>query len=410
MNFSTPLLLVFALLLAPVASANAVESGDLTQPSENEGVAANSGPAEALAVLGKGKDLQASDSQNADVRTSDSQVLDTQDSDTQGSDSQALDSQDSDSQLSDSANLASPDSLSPGSEAKSASAKGSGSANDDLPEALHEQMPPEMLDIGIEDKAGQKVAVDAVFRNQDGKEVRFGDYLGDERPVLLVPAYFQCPMLCSLILNGVMEGLKSLAWNTGEKFKTVVLSFDPSEGPALTAQKRENYLEDYGRHVHGDGFEFLTGNEEQIKKLTDSIGFNFRWDEASSQYAHSAGAFVINSDGTISRTMYGISFPERDLRLALTEAGEGKVGSAWERVLLFCYHYDPNARGYGLAAMRLMRAGGALTLLLLALGGFILSRRGHFSRDEESEETPPDPQEPKLPHTGRERTQAGDLS
>lgn len=274
----------------------------------------------------------------------------------------------------------------------------------------HLAMPPEMADIGIEERPGAPVARDVRLTNHEGREFTFGEYLDDGKPVILVLAYYQCPMLCTLVLNGIVDGLKSLAWTTGESFRTVIVSIDPTETPELAAEKRNNYLEEYGRPVGPGGLEFLVGEEAEVRKLADSVGFGYRWDEAASQYAHSAAAFVLTPDGTLSRTLYGISFTERDLRLALTEAGEGKVGSAWDRVLLFCYHYDPSARSYGLAAMRLMRAGGAATLLFLAAVFFGLSRRKRSDDDNSGPEDPLNLQQPELPHAGRESTQAGGLS
>lgn len=278
-------------------------------------------------------------------------------------------------------------------------------------EAKHEGLPPEMQDIGIEDRTGATLPRDVRLTAHDGREVTFGDYLDDGKPVVLVLAYYQCPMLCTLILNGVAEGLKQLAWTTGDSFRTLVVSIDPSETPDLAATKRANYLEDYGRQVGERGWDFLVGEEVEVRKLADAVGFGYRWDEATSQYAHSAGAFVITPNGTLSRTLYGIVFPERDLRLALTEAGEGRIGGAWERVLLFCYSYDPHARGYALAAMKVMKAGGALTVLFLLAGFFWLSRRFRRPEDDDSDsEDPSITREVELPHAGRARTQAGGLS
>lgn len=272
-------------------------------------------------------------------------------------------------------------------------------------------LPPEMQDIGIDDRTGSTVPRDIRLTDHTGRERTFGDYLDDGKPVVLVLAYYQCPMLCTLVLNGIADGLKQLAWTTGESFRTLVVSIDPTETPKLAAEKRANYLEDYGRHVGERGWDFLVAEEDQVRRLADAVGFRYRWDEATSQYAHAAGAFVFTPDGTLSRTFYGITFPERDLRLALTEAGEGRIGGAWERILLFCYSYDPHARGYALAAMRVMKAGGALTVLVLLLGFLWLNRR--YRRTDptgsDDEDSPIHP-ELELPHAGRTRTQAGGLS
>lgn len=230
-----------------------------------------------------------------------------------------------------------------------------------------EHIPLPLRDIGIEDRTGADLPLDVPLRNQDGREVRLRDYLADGKPLVLVPAYYECPMLCSLVLNGVQKGLSELAWTAGKEFHVVTVSFDPRDTPEVAAKKRAAYLGAYGREVSDKGWDFLVGNESDVRRITDAIGFTYRWNEKEQQYAHASGAFIVTPDGRLSRTLYGISFPQRDLRLALSEASAGKLGSSVERVLLFCFHYDPSSYGYVLATKRLMTAAGGVTVILLGL-------------------------------------------
>lgn len=232
---------------------------------------------------------------------------------------------------------------------------------------VQEAIPQPLTDVGIEDRPGAEIPLDVPFIQQDGRQVTLGDYLADGKPLVLVPAYYQCPSLCSLVLNGLQKGLDKLAWTAGKEFNVVTLSFDPRDTPELAKQKRAGYVEAYGRDVGERGWDFLVGKESDIRRVTDAIGFTYRWDEKQEEYAHASGAFIITPDGRLSRTLYGIAFPPRDMRLAISEASEGKLGSAFERVILFCFHYDPNAYGYVLASRRLMSAGGAVTVLVLGI-------------------------------------------
>lgn len=226
-------------------------------------------------------------------------------------------------------------------------------------------VPPELAGIGIDDRAGSDMPRDVTLTDQDSKRVRLGDYFDGKRPVVLVLAYYQCPMLCSLVLKGVLDGMKEIRWTAGQEYRVLVLSFDPRDTTESAAAKRLNHIEAYHREVTNRGWDFLIGDQATVKTVADAVGFKYRWDARDEQFAHAAGAFVITPSGRISRTMYGMSFPE--MRLALLEASEGKMGTVGDKVLLFCFHYDPVAGGYVLATLRLMKAGGALTVLLLSL-------------------------------------------
>lgn len=246
-------------------------------------------------------------------------------------------------------------------------------------------VPRELADIGIEDHAGRDLPLDVTLTDQDGHPVRLGEYFDGKHPVVLAFAYYDCPMLCSLVLRGVLDAMKGLTWNAGEDYRVVVLSFDQRDNPAHAAAKRLNHVDAYGRKVGPRGFDFLVGDEASVRKVTSAAGFSYRWDEREKQFAHAAGAFVLTPSGRISRTLYGMSFP--DMRLALLEAAEGKIGTVTDKFLLFCFHYDPAARGYVLATIRVMMAGGALTVLLLAAFLF------HFWRAERRRPRASDPRE-----------------
>jgi protein SCO1/2 len=226
-------------------------------------------------------------------------------------------------------------------------------------------VPAELQGIDIEERPGAALPRSIALRDQAGQPVTMGDYLDGTRPVVLILAYYECPMLCTLVLTGALEEMKKLRWTAGDEYRVVVVSFDPRDTAEGAAKKRLNYLDAYGRPVAAKGWDFLVGDEAQVKALATAAGFHYRWDEASKQFAHAAGAFVYTPDGRLSRTLYGITFS--GLKLALLEAAEGKIGTVMDRVLLFCFHYDPLARGYVLATTRLVRASGALTLAALAL-------------------------------------------
>ncbi len=240
------------------------------------------------------------------------------------------------------------------------------------------KLPKEFQGIDIEDRHGAKLPQDLRFLDHEGREVRLGDYL-DGQPLLLVLAYYQCPMLCSIVLNGVTDGIRPLPFTPGKGFRVLTVSIDPRDTLELARGKRDTYLEAYKKPIAGPrAWDFLIqrpGDEASIKQLADTVGFRYRWDDETQQFAHAAGAFLFTPDGRLSRTLYGIQFPERELRLAIVEASEGKLGSAWDKVLLFCYHYDPSGRSYTLAVMRLVRLGAALTVLILGTFLFRLWRR-----------------------------------
>ncbi|MRG95506.1 SCO family protein [Polyangium spumosum] len=231
-------------------------------------------------------------------------------------------------------------------------------------------LPKELVGVDIEERPGADLPADVKLRDQEGRDVTLGSYLDGEHPVILVLAYYECPMLCTLVVNGLMQGMKGLDWTAGKEYRVVVVSFDPRDTPEMARKKRDVYVGAYGRPVGERGWEFLVGEEAQVRRLADAVGFRYRWEEATQQYAHAAGAFVFTPEGKLSRTLYGLNFASNDLKLSLLEASQGKLATAWGRVLLFCFHYDSGENKYVLATRRLMKAGGAFTVL--GLGGMLL--------------------------------------
>ena len=248
------------------------------------------------------------------------------------------------------------------------------------------KIPPELRDVGIQERLGNSVPVDLLtFQDEDGQKVHLSKYLSRKKPVLLAMAYFGCPNLCTFVLNGLVTSLKELSWAPGKEFEVVVVSIDPTETPTLARAKKRAYLESYGRAESEAGWHFLTGSAADSTQLGKAVGFGFRYDEKEKQYAHGAGLMVLTPDGKVSRYLYGIEYPAKDLKLALLEASNGKIGTFMDRILMFCYRYNAGSHKYSFYAMNLIRAGSAGTVLVF--GGYLLTfwRR---QRDPEEEDGP----------------------
>ncbi len=232
------------------------------------------------------------------------------------------------------------------------------------------KVPDELKNVGITEHLGDRVSIEElVFRDEKNGVVHLSDFFGTGKPVLLNLVYFQCPSLCSFVLNGLVKSLKSLDWTPGNQFQIVTISIDPTEKAELAAAKKESYVESYGRPEAARGWHFLTGEEAQIKKLAQQIGFGYRYDAAEKQYAHSAALFTLTPDGKISRYLYGIDYPARDMKLSLIEASSGKIGTIVERFLLFCYRYDPKTKKYSVYVTKLLQTAAAATVLIF--GGYL---------------------------------------
>jgi protein SCO1/2 len=221
--------------------------------------------------------------------------------------------------------------------------------------------PAALRDVGIEQKLDHAVPLDLTFRDESDNAVRLDDFFG-QRPVLLSLAYYRCPMLCPLALEGLVRSLRPLAWNVGDEFQIVTVSIDARETPAHAAEKKRKLVSDYGRSGAAAGWHVLVGDDDTVRRLAEAVGFHYRYDAASNQFAHATGLFVLTPQGRISRVLYGIDYAPRDLRLALVEASQRKIGTLADQLLLFCYHYDPATGKYGPTAMAAVRIGAALTL------------------------------------------------
>jgi protein SCO1/2 len=231
------------------------------------------------------------------------------------------------------------------------------------------QLPRALREIGFEQNLDRPVPLDTPFRDEMGAAVRLGDYFG-KRPVVMVFAYYDCPMLCTMVINGLSSALNVLSLTPGRDFEIVTVSFNPADTPASAAAKKKVYLERYARPGAAASWHFLTGDAPSIERLTKAAGFRYAWDADTRQWAHPSGVIVLTPDGRLARYLFGIEYGPRDLRYAIVEASNGKVGNAADALLLYCYHYDPMTGRYGLAVMRAMRLAGGVTVL--ALGTFIL--------------------------------------
>jgi protein SCO1/2 len=216
--------------------------------------------------------------------------------------------------------------------------------------------------IAIDQRLNTQVPLDLPFVDESGKDVRLGDFFG-KRPVILALVYYECPMLCTQVLNGLVSALGVMNFEPGREFDVVAVSFNPKEGPGLAAQKKASYLERYGRPHTAAGWHFLTGPESSITRLTEAVGFKYEFDPEIQQFAHGAGIELLTPRGHISKYFYGIEFSARDLRLGVIEASEERIGSLVDDVLLFCYHYDPATGKYGAAVLRMVRVGGIATVV-----------------------------------------------
>jgi protein SCO1/2 len=242
------------------------------------------------------------------------------------------------------------------------------------PGMISSAMPPVLRGIGFDQNIDQHVPLDTTFRDESGRTVRLGDYFG-KRPVVMVFAYYDCPMLCTQVINGLSSALGIMSLKPGIDFEIVTVSFNPHDTPATATAKKAVYLERYRRPGAGDAWHFLTGDEPSIERLTNAAGFRYAWDADTKQYAHPSGVIVLTPDGRLSKYLFGIEYGPRDLRLGIVEASEGKAGTPVDSLLLYCYHYDPTTGRYGFVIMRAMRLAGAATVLLLGTFITVMVRR-----------------------------------
>jgi protein SCO1 len=234
---------------------------------------------------------------------------------------------------------------------------------------------PELLtEIGLDQRLNDQLPLDLRFKDELGREVRLGDYFG-KRPVILTLVYYECPMLCTQVLNGLTSALGVMQFSIGREFDIVTVSFDPGEGPELAAAKKAAYLDRYDRAGAERGWHFLTGDPKSIAALTRAVGFRYAYNEGIDQYAHVSGIMILTPEGRLSRYFYGIEYGPRDVRLAIIEAGDRKIGTPIDAFLLYCFHYDPKSARCSFAVMRVMRTAGIATLAALVVGVVVLRRR-----------------------------------
>jgi len=239
------------------------------------------------------------------------------------------------------------------------------------------QVPAALSKVSFEQRLNEPLPLDLQFKDESGRTVKLGDYFG-RKPVVLTFVYYECPMLCTQVLNGLESALRVINESIGKEFDVVTVSFDPKETPVLASGKKKAYLERYKRPEAQQGWHFLTGDQASIDALTKAAGFNFVWDEASHQFAHASGIVIVTPQGKVSRYFFGVDYAPRDVKFALIESSNEKIGSLADRLLLYCYHYDPQEGNYGFVAMRAVRIGGAVTIV--ALVGFVfvsLRREAH---------------------------------
>lgn len=250
-----------------------------------------------------------------------------------------------------------------------------------LPESafpqLNQNRPAILEEVGIEEKLGDTLPLHLEFTTSNGKQVTLGDLIEDGKPVLLNPVYYNCPRLCGLVIDGVFQVVHELQWNPGQDYTIITFSIDPEETPELASESKTRFLNDLQRPEAEQGWHFLTGSENSVRELTEAIGFSYKWDETTEEFVHASSIMLISPDGVITRYLYGIQYAEFDLRNALYEAADGKIGNTLDRAVLYCFTYDPSSGGYVPLAVNIMKLGGLATLIILGifLGLFWLKER-----------------------------------
>ncbi|MEO7425938.1 MAG: SCO family protein [Fibrobacteria bacterium] len=240
-----------------------------------------------------------------------------------------------------------------------------------------EALPPALVDVGVDEHLEGTVPLDLGLTDENGKPVKLGDFFLGGKPVLFNFAYYRCPMLCNLVLAGMVEGIRNMAWVPGKEFEVVTLSIDPKEGPEQASAKKKTHIEALGSPEAADGWHFLTGQPKAIAALTEALGFRYHYNRATDDFSHTAVVFTLSPAGKICRYLYGIRYPPTDLKLALLEAKDNQALSMGDKLLMFCYHYDPKAKGYVLFAQNFMRGSGYLVLAaMLGLLGWLWMRKG----------------------------------
>src|SRR5581483_10846575 len=234
-------------------------------------------------------------------------------------------------------------------------------------------LPPVLKKVGIDQKLNGQLPLDAVFKDEQGNEVRLGQYFKG-KPVVIALVYYTCPMLCNQVMNGMLGSFRQISFNAGEQFEVVTVRFGTKDTPSIAAAKKTTYIAGYNRPSGNAGWHFLTGDDANIKRLAEAVGFRYTWDEQTKQYAHASGIMIATPGGKLARYFYGIDYPPRDLRLALVEASENKIGTPVDALMLYCYHYDPATGKYGAVIMNIIRVAGIMTLIVMGLMFLVLRK------------------------------------
>lgn len=237
--------------------------------------------------------------------------------------------------------------------------------------------PALLRSVGIDQEMNQQVPSGLAFRDENGKNVHFGDYFGS-KPIILSLVYFNCPFMCTDVLNGELRAMQGMSLDLGKDYDAVTVSFDPKDGQPEASVKSRIYTGLYGRHSAPGTWHFLTGDQQSITALTKAVGFRYAYDDASQQFAHATSIMILTPQGRVARYYYGVQYPARDVRLGLVEASQGKIGSPTDAVLLFCYHYDPLTGKYGIVVSNVMRIAGGVTILFMAIFLWVLFRSEHY--------------------------------
>jgi protein SCO1/2 len=225
--------------------------------------------------------------------------------------------------------------------------------------------PPGLEGVGIDQRLNEQVPLDLTFKDETGRTVKLGDYFHTGRPVILNLVYFECPMLCTEVLNGLTSALKVMKFEPGKEFEVITVSIDPREGPELAASKKASYLKRLGHPEAAAGWHFLSGEQSQISRLADAVGFRYRYDAKLDQFAHAAGIMLLTPTGKVAQYYYGVEYSAKDMRLGIVEASQNRIGSLADQVLLYCYHYDPRTGRYGATITNIVRLAGLVTVIVM---------------------------------------------
>ncbi len=249
-----------------------------------------------------------------------------------------------------------------------------------------EPLPRRLVGIDVQEHLAAPLPMDLAFEDENGKSATLKDYFDGSVPVILTMNYSNCPMLCSLQLNALVDGLKKVDWTIGKEYRIVTVSFDPNETAELAHRTKARYLAQYGRPGSEGGWHFLHGSENNVQAMAKALGITYHYNEARKEYVHPATVVLSTPNGKIDRYLYGLDYPQKTLHLSLVESSEGKIGTTVDQLILFCFHYDANEGRYAPVARNIMRAGGGATVFLLAGFLTVLSKRDKKRKNESEEQ------------------------